>query len=1227
MKACLNNDFSFYKRAFGFLRSSFAGSDQQAEENQRLHLFLANNSSIMTNLKTSLQKISGQDEVMGQIIVYAANVFEENRFLLPKEKHALLRVMPFGLFLMDSDGLNVFKSKKLKLERFAKLFKRAQIVPICGDMQIGTEQIIKSCPNSKDDKEFHLRSEDRKWAKTEYAIVNHINQCRVAQNDYLCRLSMLMSDIKASIAREGKLSSRLSSDTATIVYQGFQLISGWTARVLEQSAYKYANAATPPQAPEDASSYEMAVRYNYTPDEYAALVEMISLIKGVQSVLKRHEATLVPILRSYVHSRTQEFLQIAVRDMIRSMTKKKKQSIRDLLMLLRTIGSDWADGVEADKDPALAGKKYEKPFSPPDRIVPTTPTQLHIMRSIVRDLFSNATTSGIFADKDFKPEQAQALEQFYADSARFEPLITFSETLRQAGDLGDLWYREFYLEITKRIQFPIEQSLPWILTDFVVNSKHAVLSDCMLYPLDLYNDAAHRAMHQQYQQFLFDEIEAEVNLAFDQLIFKLSTQVFAHFKSIAASIILDKNFKKGVEDFIPSSRFSVVRGRYDGILAQRHFQLLGRSIDLKILLSQRINRFFRESLDIAISRFEASDLTAIVELDMLIENTRLAHQLLSQHLPLDPFETILADANESLSLVVFHGRIALHVIYELVSDVMPNFCYNSVTQRFIRTPVSFAEDVKRENAPKMPPEYAFGSKNFSTVFQAIADLHRYHIGAAHIQSLVRVVGPARLPLVISETLQSINLRVSGSLVACFRTLAEGMPPSIKLPIIDYGAEGAFGYFLLQTKAIAEYPDLRPEVFQNIREFGNGLIIMSLLDTAMSQADLFTFMNSAPFLGLDSEDSVVANPAPIVSTMTQISQVLASNPGVKAPAELAQFPALAQRNTEIYAPHPRTSFFGNVLDRFKSFVAPFANEWKANLTSKDLFPIDGTKEFYRMWSALQFVFCLPPMIPKMPSDLELFGDGLIYGGMSIVYFLGQAHRFDVFDFSYHVRNVCQIVPPADQKNAQLMTLLQNIAWLRDLNFSIVALLKAHTDFQLDAVFAFHPPKHEYVEQHHVVSLDEPKPKAPAPPAGPPPAGAAKPPPGPPPGGPPPGPPPGGPPPGPPPSSRPGPPPPGPPPGMAPPPGPPPVGPPPGMAPPPGPPPGGPPPPGPPPPGPPPPGPPPGMAPPPGPPPPFGAPPPGMPPPPFGAPPPGPPPGMPPPPGPPPGGFMPPPPPPR
>lgn len=106
----------------------------------------------------------------------------------------------------------------------------------------------------------------------------------------------------------------------------------------------------------------------------------------------------------------------------------------------------------------------------------------------------------------------------------------------------------------KRIQFPIDMSMPWILTDHILKTKEPSMMEWVLscenwiilwqksfiyfryvlYPLDLYNDSALYALTIFRKQFLYDEVEAEVNLCFDQFVYKLSEQIFAYYKQLAA---------------------------------------------------------------------------------------------------------------------------------------------------------------------------------------------------------------------------------------------------------------------------------------------------------------------------------------------------------------------------------------------------------------------------------------------------------------------------------------------------------------------------------------------------------------------------------------------------------------------------------------------------------------------------------------------------------------------
>jgi len=75
-------------------------------------------------------------------------------------------------------------------------------------------------------------------------------------------------------------------------------------------------------------------------------------------------------------------------------------------------------------------------------------------------------------------------------------------------------------------------------------------------------------------------------------------------------------------------------------------QLLGRSIDLNRLISQRINAALQRSLDVAISRFEGGDITGIVvSLDLAF----------FEHCCQELF-TLLASSRQGIS-ILWHVRV------------------------------------------------------------------------------------------------------------------------------------------------------------------------------------------------------------------------------------------------------------------------------------------------------------------------------------------------------------------------------------------------------------------------------------------------------------------------------------------------------------------------------------------------------------------------------------------
>ena len=546
------------------------------------------------------------------------------------------------------------------------------MVPLYGDMQITLSLILKNSPNFDEKLSGPLEVDPK--AAVQYELAQVIQQIRSDHHNYVTDLSLLINELRIMKKLNKDVSMAVSLRVYETVLRGIKYLGSWTAAISMQSAWKYAR----PNKAEDLQDYERVVKKNYSQEDCWTLVEMIGFVKGLADVLLKNESLFAPHLRLTIHDELQNLMQVDIVNTLRDVSKKKtskNKDVREDLLNFRTIGADWINGIEPTDESLFGGKK--KPSKDkketksnwnPRRCGPS-PTQLILIRNSIYGYISTKVLGqkkGLYSDKAIG--DVKIFEKFYGRSFYYKYLLNYNSCIIECSDLGDLWYREFYLEISKKLQFPIEMSLPWILTDSIIEPHHTSMYDYALYPFELYNDAAERALNSLKQQFLYDEIEAEVNLAFDQFIYKISEQVYSFYKTKAASILLDKDYKKDLQ-FIsehqetPQNQFRYKPGksRFGTLLRQRNFQLLGRSIDLNTLVAQRMNNFLRKNIDIAISHFEANDITCIIGLRNLLRCAKKTYDLLSEDFTLDPWESIYHERDGSTALNSCQGRIANHV--------------------------------------------------------------------------------------------------------------------------------------------------------------------------------------------------------------------------------------------------------------------------------------------------------------------------------------------------------------------------------------------------------------------------------------------------------------------------------------------------------------------------------------------------------------------------------------
>nr|CAD7203694.1 unnamed protein product [Timema douglasi] len=511
MKSSVKNDYSTYRRAAQFLK--VMADSQTLQESQNLSMFLATQNKIRDTVKENLEKIPGYEELLADVVNICVHMFETKMYLTPTEKHMLVKVMGFGLFLMDSDLCNINKldqKKKLKLERIDRIFKNLEVVPLFGDMQIAPFNYIKRSKHF-DPSKWPLSSSNNISPQADLMV--HLPQIREDHVKYISELArysnesfvgfnkgksvkdlekgryiLLSFGAQKRDAGEGNLvvgiihstvqthdnqtisqvtttyketrTDAENKETSELALRGLQLLSEWTSVVTELYSWKLLHPTDHHQnkeCPQEAEEYERATRYNYTDEEKFALIEVIAMIKGLQVLMARMETVFADAIRRNIYAELQDFVQLVLREPLRKAIKNKKDLIRSIIVSVRETCADWQRGVEPQADPALKGKKDPDNgfgIKVPRRNVGPSSTQLYMVRTMLESLIADKSGGKRTLRKDIDGQYLVQIDQFHKTSFYWNYLLGFSASLQDCCDLSQLWYREFYLEMTmgRRIQ-------------------------------------------------------------------------------------------------------------------------------------------------------------------------------------------------------------------------------------------------------------------------------------------------------------------------------------------------------------------------------------------------------------------------------------------------------------------------------------------------------------------------------------------------------------------------------------------------------------------------------------------------------------------------------------------------------------------------------------------------------------------------------------------------------
>lgn len=830
--------------------------------------------------------------------------------------------------------------------------------------------------------------------------------------------------------------------------------------------------------PDTVSEYDRVVRYNYSSTELVVLFDVVCAIKSVASLMTEHAPVMAAPIRRKIYVQLQEFSQLRVMRMLHSIHKRKKNETESLLLSLRNVCVDWlgespldaardsdfkdkkppkrlalfekhADGITvADDDdvPATATSSTskdgtgedEKFLSNATRTLGPTPTQLHLLRGFIEWLRDPDKSESMLSswnplsNADFDRAQSEILRTVYNESFFYPYLLGLEARVAEAADMSALWMREFYLEMTKQIQFPIASSLPWITAKEIVENPSSNMIDSLLVFLDIYNDAAEFALKKLKQRFLFDEIEAEVKLVFEQVVFLMADSLYAHFKSSASHMFLEKLYRTRLQELrrgkkkstglltlqsaaaqgklkalnVKSNRYLEVEyRRYGGILSERAFHLLGRNVDLSRLIANQLNQYIAADLSIVLRRYESQGLTSAHELLNLLNVVRAVHESFATTgaFRLDDFKYALAQADDRAAVPTLNTRLINGITAELCADLLRNYCYNGVTERFIKRAYPAPLDFPRPSKPQgMSPNFLY-SAAFKDAFQKVHVLEYEFFSSLHLDCLIKSctfdVPGAQYAIsvcahfaeqVLSVMMDSLS-RVTPALTKLSKQLQTQTSPPFKTgnQVAQHfvGAQ-AFQAFEQSIKTLLPHreDETRKELFQAFREIGNGLALLKLLHAEFDRLEAESFAQSSHVVGLDVDLGLgqdAYRPPNVLNTP------LVCSVSEQATHEEFEF---AKSEAEVRLNDARP----NAL--FKTSCTQFSDFIKSS-------PL-ATIDFAKLWCVLEFSFAStafgsPTAIPARDGDDAECGDGFLWAGLFVIHALGQRARFELMDLCAHV----------------------------------------------------------------------------------------------------------------------------------------------------------------------------------------------------------------------------------
>ena len=349
----------------GYTHTSVLSTPKCNQCSMCLQFFLAEPDVVSKRLVETLQDLDVEDFIIDMINT-CIRYYENQYYITTDEKHMYVNAIGFSLNLLEGslfekskkakkNSMDIYKLEKRKKMNFIRkideIFKRLPVVKLFGDTHIKLSKYIvkmQSYPDNARRWTCHTDQPIRSTppeARQQLDLLYQLPVIKDQHIEFVTELALFsntysnLSSTKQGAIQDGFHDSQLYN----LALRGIKLLGNWTALVTEIFSWKLANPNTEIESTKERTieDYERATGLNYESAEKNALIEIIGMIKGVQSLMHNMEHLFSSAICSFIYRKIQYFVQIELREPIRKCIKKKKTKIVSILNDMRTSCALW----------------------------------------------------------------------------------------------------------------------------------------------------------------------------------------------------------------------------------------------------------------------------------------------------------------------------------------------------------------------------------------------------------------------------------------------------------------------------------------------------------------------------------------------------------------------------------------------------------------------------------------------------------------------------------------------------------------------------------------------------------------------------------------------------------------------------------------------------------------------------------------------------------------------